>query len=134
MIEMMTGEGEIRQAEDSSSNVSRDRVVDSTSESKSAFSRIPSSTLDDAESIVPLNLIKLKENDFPDVCIYCKQCIKQIRSAIEVHTNSQIKDAVIAQKFIESAMTELLKFLKQREEKCEDKNSDCEHGDTTGHH
>ena len=51
-----------------------------------------------------------------------------------MHTNSQIKDAEIAQKFIESAMTELLKFLKQREEKCEDKNSECEHGDATGHH
>jgi len=46
-----------------------------------------------------------------------------------VHTTSQIKDADIAQKFVESAMIELLKFLKQREERCQDDAEDHEHND-----
>ena len=34
------------------------------------------------------NLLKLKQNDFPDVSIHCELCIRQIRSAIELHTAS----------------------------------------------
>ena len=58
----------------------------------------------------------------------------QIREAIISHTTQQIKDADIAQMFVESAMSELLKFLKKREEKCIAEQDDHSHTEGSGHH
>jgi len=63
-------------------------------------------------------LLKLDDSDFPDVCVKCKQCMQQIRDTIKVHTSSQIKDADIAHKFVDSAMAELTAFFQRREEHC----------------
>lgn len=60
---------------------------------------------------VSMNMLKLNQEDFPDVCIKCDQCVKSIKDAITAHTVAQIKDADIAHSFVESAMMELLKFL-----------------------
>ena len=69
-------------------------------------------------SPVVFNLLKLDDSDFPDVCVKCEQCMQQIRDTIKVHTSSQIKDADIAQKFVDSAMAELTAFFQRREEHC----------------
>ena len=63
----------------------------------------------------------------------CKQCMQQIRDTIKVHTSSQIKDADIAQKFVDSAMAELTAFFQRREEHCQ-KGDGHEHINGSGHH
>ena len=65
---------------------------------------------------VTMNLLQLNQGDFPDVCIQCDQCMTSIKVAIRDHTMAQIKDADIAQMFIEAATAQLLKFIREREE------------------
>ena len=65
-----------------------------------------------------MNMLKLRKDDFPDVCVQCELCVKSLRDAIQAHTATQIKDADIAHAYVESAMFELLKFLQRREERC----------------
>ena len=64
-----------------------------------------------ANGKVNMNMLNLNQEDFPDVCIKCEWCVKSIRDAIAAHTATQIKDADIAQSFVDSAMMELMKFL-----------------------
>lgn len=75
-----------------------------------------------------MNMLKLNQEDFPDVCVKCEECVQSIRDAITAHTVTQIKDADIAHSFVESAMMELLKFLQRREERCQ-KEAEHEHKD-----
>jgi len=82
---------------------------------------------------VSLNLLKLNQDDFPDVCVECAQCVKSIRDAIQTHTTAQIRDTDIALAFVEEAMQELLKFLQRREERCQS-DGEHEHADGSGHH
>lgn len=80
-----------------------------------------------------VKLLKLTKDDFPDVCVGCEQCVKSIKNAMEVRALNQIRDADIANKFVESAMIELLKFLQRREEICQG-DEDHEHADGGAHH
>ena len=82
---------------------------------------------------VRFNILKLNEEDFPDVCVECQQCLKSIREAIMTHTNHQIKDPDIASLFIESAMQEMTNVLREREAGC-DGGDGHEHAKGTRHH
>ena len=64
------------------------------------------------------------------MCVKCEQCVNAIRQAIQAQTQMQIKNADIAQLFVESAMTELLNFLLRREEHCKQEEPH-EHDDGT---
>lgn len=37
---------------------------------------------------VSMNLLKLNQEDFPDVCVKCEECMKSIKDAIESHTTT----------------------------------------------
>jgi len=41
-------------------------------------------------------MLVLREEDFPDVCTHCTQCIRSIREAIQIHVEKEIKDPDIA--------------------------------------
>lgn len=79
------------------------------------------------------NLLHLREEDFPDVCIECQHCVSSLRQAIEGHTASQIRDPEMAAVFVDEAMAELLKFLEMREERCQEEK-EHEHAEGESHH
>lgn len=80
-----------------------------------------------------MNLLKLTKDDFPEVCVNCEQCVQSIKTAMGVRAVNQIKDADIASKFVESAMIEIVKFLRRREEACQE-DKEHEHSLGAGHH
>ena len=58
---------------------------------------------------------KLTQEDFPDICAMCEQCIQSFRNAIQAHIATQIKDTDMLHTFVETAMLKLLQFLQERE-------------------